>query len=400
MGRLQDALAASRLTPLLNFACLSLILTGPMPLHGAGLAADVKDRDFLRAIAEGYLSNRESFAFLTCKFRVTEGKAPTLDAANRTGPTVDTQYADGVWQVKGNKVRLELKGDPDAVEAFKRNRAANPGVPQPAPPSHKFFTNGVTQLVYDAYMNRGNITSHQKWQPMINLTPYDMGIMGKNEEASPARRILQALDRDRYCHLDGKERREGAELLRITVGETRERLEMTYLLHPEKGYLPLECQVYGPDGDCALRLYVTETANCSNGRWFPMRSVAVREPDRASGPFYVREIKVLTLDVDNVPPDDSFSVGLPKGAGILDLDAGAAPLVLQQDERIGLTGLDTLLERVDAQAKLTPETSLLTAEARAPITLPFVLASLLAVVAVVVLATRLGRRHWKQGAAP
>src|SRR5947209_1120567 len=102
---------------------------------GPGLFADESLRDqkndTLKAVAEGYLSNREAFVALDCRFRIRAGEARTLDDARR-GALIESVTADGLWIVNGSKVRFEIRCDPDAVskalkEAFTQLKGRKEG---------------------------------------------------------------------------------------------------------------------------------------------------------------------------------------------------------------------------------------------------------------------------------
>jgi hypothetical protein len=315
----------------------------------AGAPPETKNESKVaKAIAEAYLSNRESFTFFTCRFRLRSGQARTVDKA-LAGSLFDTTSATGVWIVHGPNVRFEIVCDPISVQAaFRKSAAASVvGVPLPM---KKFLDNGSIQLLYSPIGNAAVLHRPADRRATVELSPFDMGVMGRDEEFSPARVIQDSLRKGAFCEIESEKPTAGGRVI-VSVGPSRNRIDEKYFFDPKTGFILREAWMSRPDGTGLLhKVFITDVRECSPNRWFPTRSVYVSKPD-AQGPHKVREITVVALDSDHPPKDADFLIELPGGTHLNDGVQPASQLTLATQERVRLKDLENLAARCEARSQ-------------------------------------------------
>jgi hypothetical protein len=334
----------------------------------AAAADDEQSTAVLRAIAEGNLQNRESFEQFVCRFRVSLGTAPTLEHALRGDSISVAATADGVWIVDSPAVCFDLKCDPALIEqAMEKAREQLPAsggtVAGPPLPSKGFLDDGRHQLMYSRVLKGGNVFQPDNRTSGISLGPFDMGAMGVNEAGIPGRVILESFSTSKPAVLEGPLGLVPDGLVSVTVRSTSHEADSwkrSFVIDPQRGCLPVEIRYYGEDGGSLVGLAVmTDAKECTRGRWFPMRSIAVLNPSSVGDTRHVREIVVTSLDVDTSPPPQEFSIAMEAGSLINDPSVSGSQMAIREPRSINVTELaelsDSLRRRAsDRRANVRP----------------------------------------------
>lgn len=132
-----------------------------------------------------------------------------------------------------------------------------------------------------------------------------------------------------------------------------------FFLDPSRGYLPArvnERYKVKPtlSGEPKTQVFLIKARECSGQRWFPERTLIVDAPEHPGDRYDVKEIKVISLDVDSKPSDDDFKLEVPAGTQVHMQDKLSKGFFrLKQDEKIGVNDLPGLLEMLD-KVKSTP----------------------------------------------
>jgi hypothetical protein len=302
-------------------------------------------RDLLDVISDGYLHNRESFKFLTCKYKVTVGKVSSVESARR-GEIVDKKTADFLWIVDGHKTLLEKGFDPDLLE-IERNDQAKSKVGNATFLPEKFVSNGPMHLRYAPFINVASVNGPVNPSEGVELTPFDMGIMGPDEKFSPGRVLsMDWKPKKFFLSYDGSEKKERDSDIRIvTLRRSPEEVVYKYCLDARRGFLPVEHWQMNEEGRMMFRLFITSIENSAEVGWFPMRSILIWDPESGDKQLTVREIIVTKLDVTNRPKESDFAIVLPKKTFVNDGVLAKTQFSLTEDTTIRLVDLPTLYGR-------------------------------------------------------
>lgn len=327
----------------------TIFWTGAVTAQPAGQQAS--ERDHARAVADGYLANREAFTDFSCDFELTAGWADNPMSA-RDGRLHDAMSGRGVWRVARNKVRLELICDRSAWDrAYNEARSKSPTNFSVAIPllSQVYLSDGERQLTYNSFANIGDLFPPQDPSPGADFSPWDMIIFGPGETKSPARRIQDALGRDQYCHLESVSA-PGGMLTRISLGKSATDLSCRMDLDPERGYLPVQFEQFLDGGKTvAAQILTTDMRQAGNGHWFPFRTVMTALP-APNQPIPVKIWQVARLEL-GAPAEDEFQSQLSKGARLCNNVDPASGFWAGQTERVGPGDLPALLERSNRAAQ-------------------------------------------------
>jgi hypothetical protein len=319
----------------------------------ASLSARAADRHFdpaeeqlLRAIADGYRANREKFDSFLCRFTIRQGVAPTLQDAIRGSSLTVRFVANGLWIVDDRKVRFEIepvtKTDlvrERAKQSAKVNGQGTVVVPMLA---EKVIDNGLYQLRISPDTKLGNIFSPDFAGGGLELTPFDMGMMGRDEALSPSALIDSALRERGFILLE--ERRSGGADFVLRFGDAPQKVGIQYDLDADRGFLATECwSVQQDSGEVLAKLFVTDYLN-TNGAWFPKRGVVVHNPE--TGPFHFREFVVTLLDTSRNLTDNDFVIEIPQGTTINDPTELGLQGVVTKPTKYSVTNLVALRERI------------------------------------------------------
>lgn len=293
-----------------------LILTATLAPALASPAAGAEDeRTVLRAIAEGYLHNRESFPQFTCRYRIAKGRAASYEQAV-DGDLANPVTADILWVVSGDKERHSVSTNDAALrENAARSVQADGSTVVVVPiASEDYLTDGRRQFRHSSGL--ANLFGVGSSDHRLSTNPFSMGVMGEGESRTPAALIQQKLNEPNPCRLRGRESVLGYGALVVEIPSRDGTQVLTYYLDPERGYLPIRKDAE-TRGQVESRTMITEARDCGDDRWFPMRSVRITNPE-GEPPYYVQLIDVLELDVESVPDEDLFAVELPAGTRVVD----------------------------------------------------------------------------------
>jgi hypothetical protein len=251
--------------------------------------------------------------------------------------TSETVTQDGIWLVQDGTVRFELKCSTDDkiltekiskqnLEQLDKKIKESPSKPReqkfikvPCLDSFLMESKNSFRLTYSDRMKVANITPQGVNEAGIGieLSPFDMGIMARNEYANPSR-CLQECINDRFigCY-EGTKEINGRQLEIVTISTKTggNRPIMKFGFDPKQGFLvtyiaDYDARTYNPNYEA----FILETKKCSGDRFFPVKSVVVtyRPNDKLS----VRNIVVTDLDVDTPLDPALFRFEIPKGAQV------------------------------------------------------------------------------------
>lgn len=324
------------------FSIIAVLLGRPSIATVIAQQSLAEDQAYLRAVAQGYLSNREAFDSLTCRYRVRVGQASSLESA-LSNPPQNATTAEGVWIVSGRKVRHELVCDPQVIRTFLEKSKGTEILSLPLP-SKKFLSNGAFQLQLDPAFRIANIFAPEQPPQGLELTPFDMGVMGPGEALNPGQLIEWSFSGRGYCKLEGSRQFGDVDVISLAFGERRGEVFVRYFLDPHRGFLPIQIWQYSDSsGEPASKVFVTSIRECSNQRWFPERSVVVHNPASTMTSLSVREIIVEALEVDHEPDDGQFVIDVPENTIVNDQSTRDAQVRLQDARQLGLRDLERLL---------------------------------------------------------
>jgi hypothetical protein len=324
---------------------LCTLVSTPFATTTAGAVHQSSDRDYVRAAADAYLTNREAFTDFSCDYELTAGFADD-PASAREGRLHDAMTGQGRWRVAGDKARIELICDRAIWDrAYKEAQSKNPGKFMVAVPlvSQVYLSDGQRQLVYNSFGGFGNLFPPEDQSRGLAITPWEMTIFGAKESKSPARRIQDALGRDLYCDVQRVPNGQ-ATLARISLGDSARRLSCRMDLDPERGFLPVEFIQFSNDGKTiGAQLLVTDIRQAANGHWFPYHAVMISRP-ASQPPIPVTICKVTKLALGD-PPEKEFDTQLNRGSQISNNVDPASGFWIKENERVGPSNLQALLDR-------------------------------------------------------
>jgi hypothetical protein len=211
-------------------------------------AAESKAPDIFRVISEGYRTNRESFTAFSCRFKWTIGKAQSLEDA-RLGKLDDVCGHDGLWLVDGERTRYELicttvnlaqEFDRARAEYRKAARAKRTRGITLRGQEYFFLKNELWRARQSKLIKSVNLVPLDVEDPVgTHITPFALGVMGGNEELSPAVLLKGVVEGQSLGRFDGTVEEGGKRLLAVSWERKGEHLRRTHRFDPEQGYLPL-----------------------------------------------------------------------------------------------------------------------------------------------------------------
>jgi hypothetical protein len=304
-----------------------------------------EDNDRLTAIADAYLSNRESFQTLACDFVITVGWADDIAAA-KAGRLREAVSGQGRWRLSGEKVRLDITCDPAVVERAKQAAGRN-GPWSTALASEAFISDGQRQVVFGSDAGAGNVfPPEQQSRGVSGYLPYDIRVRLRTggEAPSPAFFIKDTLAKRGYVAISDKQTESGEPVVSIKVGESADQLSAAFDLDPKRGYIPISFSDYGNDGKTVVQeLLTTDIRQAANGCWFPYRSVCFT-PLAFNGRYWTRTCTVERLDLQ-APPEREFEIEMRKGSALSNTLDPYSSIFIEKTGRYGPDQIKGLLER-------------------------------------------------------
>jgi len=303
------------------------------------------DNDRLTAIADAYLSNRESFQTLACDFVITVGWADDMAAA-KAGRLREAVNGQGRWRVSGEKVRLDVTCDPAVVQRAKK--AAGPDGLWSVPlASEAFLSDGQRQVVFGSDVGIGNVfPPEQQSRGVSGYMPYDIRarLRTGGESQSPAFFIKDTLAKRGYVAISDSQTESGDPVVGIKVGESADQLSAAFDLDPKRGYIPISFRDYGNDGKTVVQQFLTtDIRQAANGRWFPYRSICFT-PRVVNGRYWTRTCTVERLDLQ-APPEREFEIEMKKGSELLNTLDPYSRIFIEKTGRYGPDQIKGLLDR-------------------------------------------------------
>jgi hypothetical protein len=295
-----------------------------LTIHAAGQTVGT---DAALAAAEGWKAHRDSFDRWQCRYQATWGELHSPVAA-----TVEAHAAQQVLSLSSIEEYRSVKEGSwnwtrkNCLLAPKSSRSmSGPGGGGgfvSCTPREFLWSDlaGLDRSRPDD--DRARLLSTDQfpdgWGPAE--TPFSMGMMGSNECRSPYVAIHEALRLGR-CTFEGEQDWGGRRCLVVRISLANERELFRYFLDVERGFLAarIDYCVKGPGEHehCRTRGVLTDAIACSDGRFFPRRSVRVSEPDAPPGQVRsVLVVETLELETDGRPPRESFQLLLPAGCRI------------------------------------------------------------------------------------
>jgi hypothetical protein len=331
-----------------GLACVAALLIAT-PYTNQLSASEPNDSNSVVSVADGYQHNRDRFRAFSCRFEVIAGQANSVADAEK-GELQDTVTAQGLWLVHGDRIRFDLICDPAVVKAiFNRHNASSTsssgrGVVAMPLPSEQYLADAKMQLLYAPSIGIANVFSLANPARGIEMTPWDVGIMGQNEKRNPGQRIREAVSAGRFWTFEETTDVAGKKLVRVRIGASAKELEAEYVFDRDRGFLAVEARIYTDNGKTvATQVVITDCKQYPGGCWFPMKAVSISWPDRkTSHTVALWRVKKL----EPMPPrDQDFVIELALGTVFNDRNILGPPVVLQKAEKFGLADLPKLSER-------------------------------------------------------
>jgi hypothetical protein len=291
------------------------------------------DQDVFSVFSEGYKKNRDSFTNVNCKFLVTQhAQAETIPEAleYKWQITSNTVIRDGILLVKEGNTRFELKcrSDIKKFAEYELKKIKNQSdqtndnnkryIVIPCSDVFVISSNDLFRLTYSTINETVNIFPKgvEEGTYGVEYSPFDMGIMARNEYSSPYR-YLQDCIRGRFVgHYEGMQEINGQQLEIVTFStkDSNNHPRMKFGFDPKKGFLATYIVDYNDRTHTPIyEAFITEMKHCSGDRYFPMRSVVVFPEN---GKFRVSSIEVTALDVDTPLDPNLLCFEIPKGAQV------------------------------------------------------------------------------------
>jgi hypothetical protein len=217
------------------------------------------------------------------------------------------------------------------------------------------LTGSGMALGYSPGLQSVNLIREGRPQPPIDLTPFGMELMGRDDAANPGRLLLECIAGKRRCREITAEKLDGRDVIFVAVAENVGESEIRFWLDPERGYNPLRFSMYAKGSAEEFRAVWSEFKGCSDGRWFPAVATLIFKPG-SSGPYRVKALKLTDLQVEQPPADNEMCLRLPKGTCISDPETPFAHFTLSEDRLISSADLPQLLNRaMEARDKRVEE---------------------------------------------
>jgi hypothetical protein len=285
---------------------------------------------------------------MNCKFKFTwRAKADSIQQAfdYKYEITPNTVVHDGKLISKDRNIYFELKSPQEYREKQEKARQQDTRetdttvtsygtqlrfviIPLPSMDRNYLVSKDLDILGYSQNKNESvvNILLNgvEEGHFGIEYSPFDMGVMARNEYSSPHRYLQGCIQGKFSGKYEGTQEINGQQLEIVTFStkDSNNHPAMKFGFDPKQGFLATYIIDY--DNETHIPIYeafITETKLCSGGRYFPMRSVVVwRENDRYrvnDGKYKVDSFEVTELDVDTPPDSNLLQIELPKGTRVV-----------------------------------------------------------------------------------
>jgi hypothetical protein len=157
----------------------------------------------------------------------------------------------------------------------------------------------------------------------IEHSPFDMGVMARNEYSSPYRYLQYCIQGRFSGKYEGTQEINGQQLEIVTFSTktSGNQPSMKFGFDPKQGFLATYISDYDDrTHEPTYEAFILETKQCSGDRFFPVKSVVVyRELEHFrinDGKYWVDSFEVTELDVDTPPDSNLIQIELPKGTQV------------------------------------------------------------------------------------
>jgi hypothetical protein len=311
------------------------------------------DKDTLgRAVITAYAANINSFPYYKCKYRYTKAEAKTVDDAIR-GKWVNARFFDNRLIIDGEKELYEGFAPPPDLKNSRPAPGRKGGFIVASPGnSNKYLGDGKREMNYSPPLASANLFSTDRRRHGPGPDPLAMEFVGHRNSGGPDV-LLREPARYQFT-VDGVQNVRGRELVTVRFkdsqifhgGKLTIEFGRVFSFDRDRGCLPVQMMRLW-NGKPKSQMFVTDVRECSNGRWFPERTVAVHTPDNPNALCDVDEIKVLELDVDKRPDAGEFVHVIPAGTSVSDSENPGRFFRLQQEEKISVEQLPKLFKMLD-----------------------------------------------------
>lgn len=277
----------------------------------------------IQAIAEGWQANRDAFQTLRCRFAHYTGTARSLGDA-KSGRSKLTKLETYTWLVSGDKVFYASQCAQEVTdEQLKAKRAAALGNAKPGTSvmvtvpclPHAHLENGPYGANYGSTLKSFNVFNPA--YPDVAgamITPFSAGIGGNRDGLMPGRLFGDALRGRHRARFLGEQIVEDQTVWKAELTVTTEPVRWYCELWPERGFLArvwdqFRVKPSGPEH--TFHMAILDAKRCSNGAWFPMRTILVSRCDQ-KGSVPVEEYVVEELATHLPPRDEEFALTLAK----------------------------------------------------------------------------------------
>ena len=321
-----------------------------------GADVSVGQREAMKAIAEQYLANRESFRVFSCHYARYRVVVDSLEEALKGSYKEKNFHFGGKWYVSNDYVRLEQTCDPLVFADVKKsldnlqvrkddqtNRETSGAKTISIPCTNRLIirnNNNGLELSYSELLTCATLSpvKEQNLDSNIESTPFDFGVMGANEVMSPYRCISDCLNGQFTGQYEGAQSVHGMVLEVITLFPENGKFEHKYGFDPKSGFLPRYVSIKSPN-DVILEAVMIDVKEFPDGRWFPIEVVSLTKlPGRIAGGYY----KVEDISVDRKIPDDVFLINIPKNATVTVANVDDQWAKLDEEMTVGPETLEDL----------------------------------------------------------
>lgn len=331
-------------------ATLSLIV----PSSSTMLPWDTQETQ-AKWMVEAYRANREAFQRFQCRFVIKKGKVASLKDALE-GTLLDCVSAECTWIVDGAKERHSVKVDPSVFEkAFVKGKTeaehqkAAKGFTFSTPlAASEFLSDGELSLAYSPPLQSANLMTPGDVRRTEYTTPFNYGIMGKDESFHPGRLLKDA--REGRCKYSLQKVTNHQRVVLQGLGfEYSEGASDKFGFDPNAVFLPTVClRTYGPKPKNRREIYVTAVQQCKSG-WYPSRvvSVAITEKESGEPTDYATLLEVLEMDCESKIPESAFTLRMPEGSYVVGSTDLRASVKLASQTDVSLGHLSELKQRCE-----------------------------------------------------
>lgn len=340
---------------------ISLLAQNDKPLlQPNGSSTGDPDKELLRAVAEGYLDNREYFRHFTCSYSLRVGKSTSEEEA-RKGVITENAKANCLWVVDGDRRRFEVKvqgGLPLNVKAAQKTKGQN-DITGVSLLSRMILRDKDHKIGIVPDLHFGNMFPTKELRSGIETgieeTPLDFGVMGQDEQLSPPRLIERSVTGRLFCRCK-QIQHATKDMFQLNCGKSAETPTWSAVLDPNQGFLPIEIEVRSQATKRILsKVFITDIIRLKDGGYFPKRAVRI---DSGVGKSVVAKEWVVSELSTEVPSNEKFVIEIPAGTRISIIGEKNSSAHPTEAMRVAISDLPNLPGRIRRSIELDPKNKL------------------------------------------